>query len=158
MQDGKSGAHRKTRTSPGRRKPTDRRSAVYHRAVGLFRRVGRKRAKAAAKLGQEQTARSAQATAGTPGAGTGAAGTVNATAGTGAAGTGAAGTPIPGTVNAPAGTANATASAERATTSAAQAKAARRSVSAEARPDPDKPGWGRIVGQTIGGAREERQG
>lgn len=153
MQDGKSGAHRKTRTSPGRRKPTDRRSAVYHRAVGLFRRVGRKRAKAAAKLGQEQTARSAQATAGTPAAGTGAAGTVNATAGTGAAGT-----PIPGTVNAPAGTANATASAERATTSAAQAKAARRSVSAEARPDPDKPGWGRIVGQTIGGAREERQG
>lgn len=136
MQDGKSGAHRKTRTSPGRRKPTDRRPAVYHRAVGLFRRVGRKRAKAAAKLGQEQTARSAQATADTGAAGTGAAGTVNATA----------------------GTANATASAERATTSAAQAKAARRSVSAEARPDPDKPGWGRIVGQTIGGAREERQG
>jgi hypothetical protein len=32
----------------------------------------------------------------------------------------------------------------------------RRDLTAEARPDPDQPGWGRIVGQTISKAREGR--
>jgi hypothetical protein len=37
------------------------------------------------------------------------------------------------------------------------AEATRREVTAEARPNPDQPGWGRIAGQAIGKAREERQ-
>lgn len=39
----------------------------------------------------------------------------------------------------------------------APVEAARREVNAEARPDPDRPGWGRIAGQAIGKAREDRQ-
>jgi hypothetical protein len=31
-----------------------------------------------------------------------------------------------------------------------------RELTAEARPNPDQPGWGRIVGQTISKAREDR--
>lgn len=38
----------------------------------------------------------------------------------------------------------------------AQADVARREVTAEARPNPDQPGWGRITGQAIGNAREDR--
>lgn len=38
----------------------------------------------------------------------------------------------------------------------AQAVAVRRKVTAEARPDPDQPGWGRTIGQQIGKAREDR--
>jgi hypothetical protein len=41
-------------------------------------------------------------------------------------------------------------------TAGAQAEVARREVTAEARPDPDQPGWGRTIGQQIGKAREER--
>jgi hypothetical protein len=37
----------------------------------------------------------------------------------------------------------------------AQAAGARREVTAEARPDPDQPGWGRTTGQAIGRARED---
>jgi len=33
---------------------------------------------------------------------------------------------------------------------------ARREVSAEERPNPDQPGWGRTLGQEIGRARENR--
>jgi hypothetical protein len=45
-------------------------------------------------------------------------------------------------------------------TRAAQAHAqfALREVTAEARPDPDQPGWGRTIGQAIGKAREDRAG
>jgi hypothetical protein len=39
----------------------------------------------------------------------------------------------------------------------AQADTAAREVTAEARPDPDQPGWGRIAGQAIGKSREHRQ-
>ena len=35
------------------------------------------------------------------------------------------------------------------------AEAARPEVTAEARPNPDQPGWGRIVGQEIGRSHEE---
>jgi hypothetical protein len=45
---------------------------------------------------------------------------------------------------------------EQATPAKAQAEAARREVTAEARPDPDQPGWGRTIGQEIAKAREER--
>jgi hypothetical protein len=38
----------------------------------------------------------------------------------------------------------------------AQAVGARREVTAEARPNPDQPGWGRTTGQAIGKAREDR--
>jgi hypothetical protein len=38
----------------------------------------------------------------------------------------------------------------------AQAEAASREVTAEARPNPDQPGWGRTLGQQIGKAREDR--
>jgi hypothetical protein len=38
----------------------------------------------------------------------------------------------------------------------AQADVARREVTAEARPNPDQPGWGRTTGQAIGNAREDR--
>jgi hypothetical protein len=34
----------------------------------------------------------------------------------------------------------------------------RREVTAEARPDPDQPGWGRTIGQQIGKARENGTG
>lgn len=37
-----------------------------------------------------------------------------------------------------------------------QAEVARREVTAEARPNPDQPGWGRTIGQQIGKAREDR--
>lgn len=37
-----------------------------------------------------------------------------------------------------------------------QAGAARPEVTAEARPNPDQPGWGRVIGQEIGRAREDR--
>jgi hypothetical protein len=40
----------------------------------------------------------------------------------------------------------------------AQPRAAHREAKYEARPDPDKPGWGRIVGQEMGRAREDRAG
>jgi hypothetical protein len=45
---------------------------------------------------------------------------------------------------------------EQARTVKAQGKVARREVTAEARPNPDQPGWGRIIGQEIGKAREDR--
>jgi hypothetical protein len=45
---------------------------------------------------------------------------------------------------------------EQTRTVEAQPQAARREAKYEARPDPDKPGWGRIVGQEIGRAREDR--
>lgn len=38
----------------------------------------------------------------------------------------------------------------------AQPEVARREVTAEARPNPDQPGWGRTTGQAIGKAREDR--
>jgi len=38
----------------------------------------------------------------------------------------------------------------------AQAEGGRREVTAEARPNPDQPGWGRTIGQAIGKAREDR--
>jgi hypothetical protein len=38
----------------------------------------------------------------------------------------------------------------------AQAEVARREVTAEARPNPDEPGWGQAIGQQIGKAREDR--
>jgi hypothetical protein len=38
----------------------------------------------------------------------------------------------------------------------AQADVARREVTAEARPNPDQPGWGRTTGQAISNAREDR--
>jgi hypothetical protein len=37
----------------------------------------------------------------------------------------------------------------------ALAESARREVTAEARPNPDQPGWGRIAGQAIGKSRED---
>lgn len=41
-------------------------------------------------------------------------------------------------------------------TAEAQAVVVRRKVTAEARPNPDQPGWGRTIGQQIGKAREDR--
>jgi hypothetical protein len=38
----------------------------------------------------------------------------------------------------------------------AQPEVPRREVTAEARPNPDQPGWGRALGQQIGRAREDR--
>jgi hypothetical protein len=43
------------------------------------------------------------------------------------------------------------------TAPSAPAEAARREVTAETRPNPDQPGWGRIAGQAIGKAREDHQ-
>lgn len=40
-------------------------------------------------------------------------------------------------------------------TAKAQFEVARRQVTAEARPNPDRPGWGRAIGQEIGKARED---
>jgi hypothetical protein len=42
-------------------------------------------------------------------------------------------------------------------TATAPPEVARREVTAEPRPDPDQPGWGRIAGQALGKAREDRQ-
>ena len=39
-----------------------------------------------------------------------------------------------------------------------QPQVVRREVTAEARPNPDQPGWGRTMGQAIGKAREDRSG
>jgi hypothetical protein len=44
---------------------------------------------------------------------------------------------------------------EQTTPPEAQAEVARREVSAEERPNPDQPGWGRAIGQEIGRAREK---
>jgi hypothetical protein len=38
----------------------------------------------------------------------------------------------------------------------AQGEVARRKVTAEARPNPDQPGWGVAIGQEIGKTREDR--
>jgi hypothetical protein len=38
----------------------------------------------------------------------------------------------------------------------AQPDVPRREVTAEERPNPDRPGWGRTIGQEIGKAREDR--
>jgi hypothetical protein len=46
---------------------------------------------------------------------------------------------------------------EAQTAPTAPAEVPRREVTAEARPDPDQPGWGRIAGQALGKAREDRQ-
>lgn len=40
----------------------------------------------------------------------------------------------------------------------AQAEVSRREVTAESRPDPDRPGWGRTIGLEIGKARGDRGG
>ena len=45
---------------------------------------------------------------------------------------------------------------EQTRTAKAQAQVARREVTAEERPNPDQPGWGRAIGQEIGKAREDR--
>jgi hypothetical protein len=45
---------------------------------------------------------------------------------------------------------------EQSRTAKAQAEVARREVTAEERPNPDQPGWGRTIGQEIGKAREDR--
>jgi hypothetical protein len=47
---------------------------------------------------------------------------------------------------------------EQTRTVEAPPRAAHREAKYEARPDPDKPGWGRIVGQEMGRAREDRAG
>lgn len=43
---------------------------------------------------------------------------------------------------------------EQTTTVTTQPEVARREVTAEARPNPDRPGWGRTIGQQIGKDRE----
>jgi hypothetical protein len=45
---------------------------------------------------------------------------------------------------------------EQSRTARAQAEVAPRDVAAEARPNPDQPGWGETIGQQIGRAREDR--
>jgi hypothetical protein len=45
---------------------------------------------------------------------------------------------------------------EQSRTAKAQTEVAPREATAEARPDPDQPGWGETIGQQIGKAREER--
>jgi hypothetical protein len=45
---------------------------------------------------------------------------------------------------------------EPARTAKAQAESVRREVTAEARPNPDEPGWGQAIGQQIGKARGDR--
>jgi len=45
---------------------------------------------------------------------------------------------------------------EQTTTVKAQSDVARREVPAEARPNPDQPGWGQTIGQEIGKARGDR--
>jgi hypothetical protein len=45
---------------------------------------------------------------------------------------------------------------EQNTTAEAQAEVAPREATAEARPNPDQPGWGEAIGQQIGKARQER--
>jgi hypothetical protein len=47
---------------------------------------------------------------------------------------------------------------EQSRTVTAQQEVARRQVTAEARPNPDQPGWGRTIGHEIGKAREDRTG
>jgi len=47
---------------------------------------------------------------------------------------------------------------EQTRTAKAQAQVARRTVTAEERPNPDQPGWGLAIGQEIGKAREDRPG
>jgi hypothetical protein len=47
---------------------------------------------------------------------------------------------------------------EQTSTVQAQPQVARREAKYEARPDPDKPGWGLTIGQEIGKAREDRAG
>lgn len=42
------------------------------------------------------------------------------------------------------------------TTAEADVEVARREVTAEERPDPDQPGWGRAIGWEIGRTREDR--
>jgi hypothetical protein len=54
------------------------------------------------------------------------------------------------------GTAAAEFVAEQTETATAQPELPRREVTAEARPNPDQPGWGRALGQQIGRAREDR--
>jgi hypothetical protein len=45
---------------------------------------------------------------------------------------------------------------EQTRTVTAQADVTRREATAEARPNPDQPGWGQTIGQEIGKAREVR--
>jgi hypothetical protein len=45
---------------------------------------------------------------------------------------------------------------EQSETAKAQTEAAPREAAGEARPDPDRPGWGEIIGQQIGKNRGER--
>jgi hypothetical protein len=47
---------------------------------------------------------------------------------------------------------------EQTSATTAPAEVARREASAEERPNPDQPGWGRMIGQEIGRARENRTG
>lgn len=47
---------------------------------------------------------------------------------------------------------------EQTTTAEADVAVARREVTAEERPNPDQPGWGRTIGQEIGRGRENRPG
>jgi hypothetical protein len=47
---------------------------------------------------------------------------------------------------------------EQTRAAAAHTQVAHREVTAEARPNPDQPGWGRTIGKAIGKAREDRTG
>ena len=47
---------------------------------------------------------------------------------------------------------------EQNATAKAQMDVAPREATAEARPNPDQPGWGETIGQQIGKARQERAG
>lgn len=46
---------------------------------------------------------------------------------------------------------------EQITTASAPAEVTPREVTGEARPDPDRPGWGRVIGQQLK-AREDQAG
>ena len=48
--------------------------------------------------------------------------------------------------------------AEQTTPVMTEPEVARREVTAEARPNPDQPGWGRTLGQQIGKARADGSG
>jgi hypothetical protein len=47
---------------------------------------------------------------------------------------------------------------EEITTPIAEVEVTPREVTGEARPDPDRPGWGRVIGQQLSQAREDRAG
>jgi hypothetical protein len=158
-------AHGKMRPADQHRIHRVRKSAAYHHGMGLFRSVtdlfrgktGKNREKPAAELSTEQTATAELSTEQTATAELSTEQTATAELPTEQTATAELPTEQTATAELPTEqTGTAELPTEQTETVQEQPKAASRKPKYEARPDPDKAGWGLALGQDIFKVREDR--